>query len=94
MSEMLKTVAETAAPFVTAVASFVMAFFVALLRTFQQNGRANLVESIICGLLAIGVWSLLGWFGIPQIVAVGFASAIGYFGAHQIGEFVRKRWMQ
>ncbi|MEX5367820.1 phage holin family protein [Acinetobacter haemolyticus] len=78
-------------PFGTAIASFVMAFFMGILRT-AKTGKADIIESIMCGLFAVGIWSCLEWFGVPQLVAVGMASGVGYFGTHWVGNFF-KTWL-
>ncbi|MCH4247580.1 MULTISPECIES: phage holin family protein [Acinetobacter] len=77
--------------FQTAIAAFVMAFLMAILRTYQTTGRADMLESIMCGLFAVGIWTFLDWLSIPQMVAVGLASAIGYFGTHVVSDFIKRK---
>lgn len=72
-----------------AAMSFVMATLMAVLRTKAQRGRVDLLESIMCGLFAVGIWSFLDWFSIPQTVSVGLASAIGYFGTHWLADSIK-----
>lgn len=72
-----------------ATMSFVMATLMAVFRTKAQRGRVDLLESIMCGMFAIGIWSFLDWFGIPQTASVGIASAIGYFGTHWLADFIK-----
>ncbi|WP_180095496.1 MULTISPECIES: phage holin family protein [unclassified Acinetobacter] len=77
-------------PFYTAVASFVMAFLMAIFRTAKKHGKADWLEALMCGLFAIGAWSLMTWLGIPEIVAVGVSSAIGYKGTHFVSDKIDK----
>lgn len=71
-----------------AVVSFAMAFLMALVRTAQQ-GKADILEALTCGLFAIGVWSCMSWFNLPEVYAVGIASAIGHLGSHWIADKIR-----
>ncbi|WP_323842949.1 phage holin family protein [Moraxella sp. Pampa] len=73
-----------------AATSFMMATLMAVFRTKAQYGRVDLLESIMCGLFAIGIWSFLDWFHIPQTASVGLASAIGYFGTHWLADFIKE----
>lgn len=82
----LKQIWSALEPFYTAVASFVMAFFMALFRTAKKHGKADWLEALMCGLFAIGAWSVMTWLGIPEIVAVGVSSAIGYKGTHFVSD--------
>lgn len=72
-----------------AILSFAMAMVMSMLRTKHSTGRADIIEAIMCGLLAVGIWSFLEWWHIPQSVAVGMASGIGYFGTHWFGDYVK-----
>ncbi|MHA3079629.1 phage holin family protein [Acinetobacter sp. ANC 5502] len=76
-------------PLGVAIFSFFMAFIMAALRTLKRTGRVDWIESIMCGLITIGLWSILGWLGIPQIVAVGAASTIGFMGTHFVAELIQ-----
>lgn len=89
--EFWKWVQELINTFGTAIASFLMGFFMAFLRTKQKSGKADLAESIMCGLFSIGLWSLLEWLKIPQIVAVGIASGVGYMGTHFVSNIIKKK---
>lgn len=77
-------------PLTTAIASFLMAFFMAAFRTAHKYGQADWLEALMCGLFAIGAWSLMTWLGIPEIVAVGISSAIGYKGTHFVSKKIDK----
>lgn len=86
-----KWVQELLGAFGTAIASFVMGFLMAFLRTKKKSGKADFAESIMCGLFAVGVWSLLAWLKIPEIVAVGTASGVGYMGTHFVSNIIQKK---
>lgn len=86
----LKLVIASLEPFYTAIASFVMAFLMAIFRTARKHGKADWLEAFMCGLFAIGAWSLMTWFGIPEIVAVGVSSAIGFKGTHYVSDKIDK----
>lgn len=89
--EFLKQTNDFLQPFGTAIASFVMAFFMALFRTKKKHGKADWLEALMCGLFAIGAWTLLMWFKVPELVAVGAASAIGFKGTHFISDLLDKK---
>lgn len=57
----------------------------------KKAGKGDFAESIMCGLFAVGVWTFLEWFNIPQIVAVGLASCIGYMGTHFVSNLIEKK---
>jgi lambda family phage holin len=86
----LKQVVAHLQPFYTAIASFVMAFLMALFRTAKKRGQADWLEAFMCGFFAVGFWSLTNWLGFPEIVSVGFASAIGYKGTHFVSKKIDK----
>ncbi|MFC2997350.1 phage holin family protein, partial [Acinetobacter sichuanensis] len=52
MDDFTKQVAEIVGPFYTAIASFVMAFLMAFFRTAKKHGKADWLESLMCGLFA------------------------------------------
>ncbi|WP_227567608.1 phage holin family protein [Acinetobacter bereziniae] len=89
--EFWKWVQELIGTFGTAVTSFFMGFVMAYLRTKKKAGKGDFAESIMCGLFAVGVWTFLEWFNIPQIVAVGLASCIGYMGTHFVSNLIEKK---
>ncbi|TCM62291.1 lambda family phage holin [Acinetobacter calcoaceticus] len=91
MDDFVKQVAETVEPFATAIASFVMAFLMALMRTRKKTGKSDWLEAFMCGLFAVGAWSLMMWLNVPEIVAVGLASAIGYKGTHFVSDRIDKK---
>lgn len=86
-----KWIQELIDAFGTALASFIMGFLMAFLRTKKKSGKADFAESIMCGLFAVGVWSLLEWLKIPEIVAVGMASGVGYMGTHFVSNIIQKK---
>ncbi len=90
MDDFVKQVTDFSEPFATAIASFVMAFLMAIFRTAKKHGKADWLEALMCGLFAIGAWSLMTWLGIPEIVAVGVSSAIGYKGTHFVSDKIDK----
>ena len=86
----LKQVVTSLEPFYIAIASFVMAFFMALFRTAKKWGQADWLEAFICGFFAVGFWSLTTWLGFPEIISVGFASVVGYKGTHFVSKKIDK----
>jgi len=86
MDDLPKQVAETISPFYIAIASFVMAFLMALFRTAKKRGQADWLEAFMCGFFAVGFWSLTTWLGFPEIISVGFASVVGYKGTHFVSK--------
>lgn len=86
----LKQVSIMLEPFYTAIASFVMAFLMAIFRTAKKHGQVDWLEAVMCGCFAVGTWSLMNWLNIPEIVSVGLASAIGYKGTHFVSEKIDK----
>lgn len=91
MDEILKQMSELWISFQTAIASFVMAFLMALIRTYKTTGRADALEAIMCALFAVGVWTFLEWLSIPEIVAVGVAAGIGYLGTHFVSDLIQRK---
>ena len=89
--DVLKWIQEFFQTFGTALTSFFMGFIMAYFRTKKKMGKADFAESIMCGLFSVGVWSVLEWLGIPQIVSVGAASAIGYMGTHFMSNLIEKK---
>lgn len=75
----------------TPVISFFVACVMALMRTKKNSGKADFLEGGMCGLFAVGVWSFLDWFNIPQLVAVGVSSAIGYMGTSFVSRIIEKK---
>lgn len=86
MDDLPQQVAETISPFYVAIASFVMAFLMALFRTAKKRGQADWLEAFMCGFFAVGFWSLTAWMGFPEIISVGFASVVGYKGTHFVSK--------
>ena len=86
----LKQVVTNLEPFYIAIASFVMAFFMALFRTAKKRGQADWLEAFMCGFFAVGFWSLTTWLGFPEIISVGFASVVGYKGTHFVSKKIDK----
>ena len=74
-----------------AVISFVVATLMAVLRTKQSHGKVDWVEAVMCGIFAIGAWSILIWFDIPEVVAVGLSSMIGFKGTHFVSDEISKK---
>lgn len=88
--ESWKFIQEFLQTFGTAITSFFMGFIMAYFRTKKKLGKADWAESIMCGLFSVGVWSLLEWLNVPQIVSVGIASGIGYMGTHFVSNLIEK----
>ena len=74
-----------------AAISFFVATLMAILRTKQHKGKVDWVEAIMCGLFGIGIWSILIWFDIPEVVAVGLSSMIGFKGTHFVSDEISKK---
>lgn len=73
-----------------AVASFGMAFFMAVFRTAKKKGKADWLEAFMCGFFAVGFWSVTTWIGLPEIISVGFASVVGYKGTNFVSKKIDK----
>lgn len=91
MNEQLETIVKFWFHFKIAIAAFAMAFLMAIFRTYKTNGRVDFIESIMCGMFAIGIWTFMDWLEVSQIVSVGLASAVGYFGTHAVSEFIKRK---
>jgi len=84
----LEWLCEFLKPLGIAIFSFLMAFIMAALRT-AKKGKIDWLEAVMCGLIAVGVWSLLEWLNIPQTVAVGAASTVGFMGTHFVADLIQ-----
>ncbi|WP_038342183.1 phage holin family protein [Acinetobacter sp. A47] len=71
---------------------FILAFLMALFRTAQKNGKADLAEAFMCSGLTLGASSILGWLQLPQSFAVGLGAFIGYMGTNYVREEIVKRF--
>lgn len=75
-----------------AIAGFVMAFFMSLLRAWflQQKStyRQRLLDGAICGALTLSCMSLLTHFGVGESLSTFTGGMIGFVGAEKIREFL------
>lgn len=61
-------------------ASFLITFIMAMLRTKKQNGKFDLIESLMCSIFTMGAWSVLIYMEMPETLAVGVGAYIGHLG--------------
>lgn len=61
-------------------ASFLITFIMAMLRTKKQNGKFDLIESLMCSIFTMGAWSVLIYMDMPETLAVGVGAYIGHLG--------------
>ncbi|WP_267963839.1 phage holin, lambda family [Testudinibacter sp. TR-2022] len=77
-----------------AISGFSMAFFMSMLRGWllKQNRtyRHRLIDSTICGCLALSSESVLAHFGLSGSLMTFIGAAIGFAGAEKIREFLFK----
>ncbi|WKS98491.1 phage holin, lambda family [Gallibacterium salpingitidis] len=75
-----------------AIAGFVMAFFMSILRALflQQKSsyRRRVLDGAICGALTLSCMSLLNFLGMPENLAVFAGGMLGFIGAEKIREFL------
>ncbi|MDD0824642.1 phage holin, lambda family [Mannheimia sp. AT1] len=75
-----------------AIAGFVMAFFMSMLRAWflQQKStyRQRLLDGSICGALTLSCMSLLTHFGVGESLSTFSGGMIGFVGAEKIREFL------
>ena len=51
--------------------TLIITILMAVLRTAKQHGKVDWIEAIICGIFALSVWLILGWFNIPESAGIG-----------------------
>lgn len=73
------------------IMGFVLAFFMAFLRTAKENGKADWLESLMCAGLTLGISSALSYFNMPQALAVAAGAFIGYLGTHKVSRILYKK---
>lgn len=92
MEEFFKGVADTLINYGLAIATVLSAIVMAVFRTAQRNGRVDLIESVMCGIFALSVWLILGWFNIPESAGVLIGGMIGYLGSSTVGAWLANRF--
>lgn len=73
-----------------AIFSFLMAFIMSMLRTKKRDRKTDWIESFICAFLTVGVWSLLVYLELPEVLAVGAGALIGYKGTSFVDRQIDK----
>jgi hypothetical protein len=46
--------------------SFLITFTMAMLRTKKQDGKFDLIESLMCSIFTMGAWSILIYMKMPE----------------------------
>ncbi len=75
-----------------AIAGFVMAFFMSMLRGWflqhKSTYRQRLLDGSICGALTLSCMSLLTHLGVGESLSTFTGGMIGFVGAEKIREFL------
>ncbi|MFU2053894.1 phage holin, lambda family [Gallibacterium anatis] len=75
-----------------AIAGFVMAFFMSLLRAAflrqKTSYRQRMLDGAICGALTLSCMSLLDHLGFPESLASFVGGMFGFIGAEKIREYL------
>lgn len=71
--------------------TLIMTVLMAVLRTAKQYGKVDWIEAIICGIFALSVWLILGWFNIPESAGVLIGGMIGFKGSHAVSDWLDKK---
>ena len=72
------------------ILSFLMAFIMSMLRTRKSHGKSDWIESFMCAFLTVGVWSLLVYLKLPEVLAVGAGALVGYKGTAFVNKQIDK----
>lgn len=73
------------------VVMVVATFSVALMRTAKATGKADWLEAGMCSFFALGIWLVLGYFGLPEEACVGIGAFIAYMGTHRVSSWVEDK---
>lgn len=72
----------------TSFYSFIITFLIAIFRICyigkQQSKRKVLVESLLCGTIAVASESVFEYFGMPAKLAVAFGAIIAFYGIDEL----------
>lgn len=74
------------------VLTLIMTILMAALRTAKQYGKVDWIEAVICGIFALSVWLILGWFNIPESAGVLIGGMIGFKGSHAVSDWLSEKF--
>ncbi len=73
---------------INAINSFVMAFFIAIVRVCyigkERKKLKNFFEAVLCGLLAVASESVFEYLQMPTKLAVAFGAIVALFGIDKV----------
>jgi lambda family phage holin len=70
------------------LASFALSFVVAVLRTIKE-GKVDLIEASLCGMLTLASWSMIEYIGFPQKIAIFVGGMIAWLGTAWCKKYVK-----
>lgn len=73
--------------------SFLITFTMAMLRTKKQDGKFDLIESLMCSIFTMGAWSILIYMNMPETLAVGVGAYIGHLGTIEARKKFEQWWL-
>lgn len=92
MEDFFKGLCDSLAEYMVLVGIIAVTFLMAVFRTAKQHGKVDWIEAIICGIFALGVWLVLGWFNIPEGGGVLIGGIIGYKGSAAVSEWLSDKF--
>jgi lambda family phage holin len=70
------------------LAAFAMSFVVAVLRTVK-DGKLDLIEAGLCGMLTLASWSMIEYIGLPTKIAIFVGGMIAWLGTAWCQKYVK-----
>lgn len=88
MEDFFKGLCDALSEYMVLAGIVTVTFLMAVFRTAKQHGKVDWIEAIICGIFALSVWFVLGWFNIPEGGGVLIGGIIGYKGSAAVSEWL------
>lgn len=70
------------------LAAFALSFVVAVLRTLK-DGKLDLIEAGLCGMLTLASWSAIEYIGLPTKTAIFVGGMIAWLGTAWCKKYVK-----